>query len=414
MSFSSSTVNQHDLPRLPPDQQKHFEETLEKVRELAAKIKAEKIGRFSSSLPTSNPTAAAIIPPRPRQTVEVMVPINRASALLIGNAEPLKRIEKMSGAQIIHDTDYVSNEDRKFLVTGVSEDIDEAKRLMIERPLNFSNHPSVTITVPQVRIGLMIGKGGETIREIQEKSGAKIVMAPDLLPADAKPSGDRERIVTVIGESAAIDRAKDMIEEIVFGVVKSGASSILKSIKNSAIMQIPDSATGAVIGKKAETMKGIQEVSGAKLFVDPAPIAGTALRNVYLSGPDESIALAQQLITEKVRQVDPCFGYNYDYNQMYAQPGADPSMMMTGYPQTDPQMMMQQQFYGQQPDQLMQQPMQQQYQADQQTVMMDFNAYSAYMAQYYPQVDPSVLQQYYAHYVATFTAQTAASYHNQQ
>jgi rRNA processing protein Krr1/Pno1 len=374
MSFQS------DLPPLPSHQQQVFDYVVERVRELAAKIKSERLGRFTTSYSGTVPNPASIAP-RPRQTVEVYVPVTRASLVVGPQGETMKRLEKMSGASIQLDQSFANGEERRFLVTGLPEDIDEARRLIIDRPLNFSNYPSININVPQVRIGLIIGKGGETIREIQEKSGAKVLIAPDMSGPSSGPRTEKERLVTVMGEQAAVERARDMIEEIVFGVAKSGASACLNSIRNSAIMQIPDAATGAVIGKKAETMKGIQEVSGAKLFVDPAAIPGTALRNVYISGTPESMALAQQLITEKVRLVDPTFGLVYDYS--YMQPQMAGSTDQTTAAGADPNL------YGSMAN-------------------MDPNLYASYMAQYYG-MDPNVLAQYYAQYASSVSLQGDSS-----
>jgi rRNA processing protein Krr1/Pno1 len=358
----------YDYPELPADKQRIFAETIERVRELANKVKNERLGRFSTLAANNNSTATAIAPPRPRQTVQVLVPVTRASLVVGPQGETLKRLEKMSSTTIVLDQTYSDRDERRFLVTGFPEDIDEAKRLIIDRPLNFSTYPSVNISVPQTRVGLIIGRKGETIREIQEKSGAKVVVSPDM------GGQNRERLITVMGEQAAVDRARDMIQEIVFGVITSGASSCLQTIRNSAIMQIPDAATGAVIGKKAETMRGIQEVSGAKLFIDPQPIEGTAIRNVYISGSTEAMAVAQQLITEKVRIVDPTFGFvQACASDFYSGAGV-------GVGASDQS-------------------------AVQQQPVMDQQTYIQWMSQYYPQLDQSMLAQYYAQYIQVMQQQ---------
>lgn len=376
---------QLDYPELPPGKGRLFQDVIERVRDLAAKVKAERLGRYTTATNSALPTGT-VIAPRARQTVEVLVPVARASLVVGPQGETLKRLEKMSGASITLDQSYVDPEERRFLVSGLPEDVDEAKRLIIDRPLNFSSYPSINISVPQVRVGLIIGKRGETIREIQEKSGAKVVVTPDMATGSGNVNNNRERIITVIGEQQAVDRAKDMIEEIVFGVVKSGASTCLQTIRNSAIMQIPDAATGAVIGKKAETMRGIQQVSGAKLFVDPQPIEGTTIRNVYISGSTEAMALAQQLICEKVRIVDPTFGYDYSgYGATSSITAAEPLQ--------------------QQPTDQQQYPYQD-YQQYQQPMVMDEQAYAAWLSQYYPQLDQAMISQYYAQYIASLTQQT--------
>jgi len=63
------------------------------------------------------------------------------------------------------------------------------------------------------RVGLVIGKGGETVRELQEKSGAKIVITPD---KDADPNAPY-RIVNIVGTAETIQRARDLIDEVAAG-----------------------------------------------------------------------------------------------------------------------------------------------------------------------------------------------------
>lgn len=44
----------------------------------------------------------------------------------------------------------------------------------------LSGHPGfVEIMIPGPKVGLIIGKGGETIKQLQEKSGAKMVIIQD-------------------------------------------------------------------------------------------------------------------------------------------------------------------------------------------------------------------------------------------
>lgn len=44
----------------------------------------------------------------------------------------------------------------------------------------LSGHPGIVeIMIPGPKVGLIIGKGGETIKQLQEKSGAKMVVIQD-------------------------------------------------------------------------------------------------------------------------------------------------------------------------------------------------------------------------------------------
>lgn len=75
-----------------------------------------------------------------------------------------------------------------------------------------SSRTSSTITVPSFRVGLIIGRGGETIRDLEERSGAKININPE-------PIGTRsdERTIGLSGDDAAVNRAKDLINDLLHG-----------------------------------------------------------------------------------------------------------------------------------------------------------------------------------------------------
>ncbi|KAI9229277.1 MAG: hypothetical protein DHS80DRAFT_30010 [Piptocephalis tieghemiana] len=69
----------------------------------------------------------------------------------------------------------------------------------------------VQLAVPNHRVGLLIGKGGETIRELQVRSSARVHVQPDreMLP------GQTERTVLVTGREEATAFAQQLIMEVV-------------------------------------------------------------------------------------------------------------------------------------------------------------------------------------------------------
>ena len=72
---------------------------------------------------------------------------------------------------------------------------------------------TVTIHIPSSKVGVVIGRGGETIRDLQDRSGARINVTPD----NAANPQSTDRPVTLIGDDAAIQRAKALIDEIIKG-----------------------------------------------------------------------------------------------------------------------------------------------------------------------------------------------------
>jgi far upstream element-binding protein len=72
-----------------------------------------------------------------------------------------------------------------------------------------------TILVPSEAVGMIIGKGGETIKEMQSTTGCKINVSPSSGP------GEVEREIGLIGSREAIAAAKHAIEEKVDAVVSN-------------------------------------------------------------------------------------------------------------------------------------------------------------------------------------------------
>jgi hypothetical protein len=71
-----------------------------------------------------------------------------------------------------------------------------------------------SIFVPSEAVGMIIGKGGETIKEIQSTTGCKINVS-------SKQPGETDREIGLVGSRDAIAAAKRAIEEKVDAVVSS-------------------------------------------------------------------------------------------------------------------------------------------------------------------------------------------------
>lgn len=85
---------------------------------------------------------------------------------------------------------------------------------------SFQNGLGIQATrfpVPKTAVGLIIGKGGETIRKIRRDTGAKVQFNP--LTGSAGDAG--EQIATVVGRPGQIRHAVDLINELVDTAMKS-------------------------------------------------------------------------------------------------------------------------------------------------------------------------------------------------
>ena len=79
-------------------------------------------------------------------------------------------------------------------------------------PRSGGEKEGTTMMVPASKVGLIIGRGGENIRSLEERSGAKIF----IVTTDSN-NNDRtgERCVSISGEPSAMERAKSIIDGIV-------------------------------------------------------------------------------------------------------------------------------------------------------------------------------------------------------
>ena len=325
---------------------------------------------------------------RARETVDMIVPANKAGLIIGSHGDNLRRIEKQAQVKMQFDQQWQGGEnERRVIITGFPEDIEEARRLIMEKIheekdyyKSRNNYDSIQIMVHNSKIGLIIGRGGETVKDLQDRSGAKIFVNQDAkvdLSASEKP-------VTISGDPEAIKVAQSMINDILNGG-PPGSYAALSGGRPTLTVQIPEAAIGSVMGKRAEILKSIISASGGiKIFIEHANVPGTQNREVQFTGPIDHCNYAAYLVQERVNSfyngasgVDPSYAAAYGVaagNEAYAS-YSDPSMA-TAPPQ----------------------PSSYDYSQYQQTGEMDPAAIAAYYAQYYAAAsayDPNSAPQHY-------------------
>jgi far upstream element-binding protein len=182
------------------------------------------------------------------------------------------------------------------------------------------------IMVPDRTVGLIIGRGGETIRDLQERSGCHINIVGETKSVNGL------RPVNLIGTREAAARAKDFIMEIVDSDSRgdgpaSGTKKPAGAPRNDGpprdytgggggggggggagdkitdAIYVPSDAVGMIIGKGGETIREMQNVTGCKINVAQSSGPGEVQREIALVGTRESIAQAKLAIDEKVDAV---------------------------------------------------------------------------------------------------------------
>ncbi|GAB2274015.1 hypothetical protein Dimus_008785 [Dionaea muscipula] len=161
---------------------------------------------------------------------------------------------------------------------------------------------SKRVDIPNNRVGVIIGKAGETIKYLQTQSGAKIQVTRDMdadLNAPTRP-------VELMGTPDQIAKAEQLINEVLTEAEAGGSGIITRRLTGQVgseqfVMKIPNNKVGLVIGKGGETIKSIQARSGARVQViplHPPPGDMSTERTVQIDGSPEQVEAAKQLVIE--------------------------------------------------------------------------------------------------------------------
>lgn len=280
--------------------------------------------------------------------------------LIIGrNGENLRKVEGDTGArvQFIQAKDSHASE-RQCTISGALRAREDAKaaifsiieenggsnimnekgaytagmpgRAKVNLPALREGENSTQILVPDKTVGLIIGRGGETIKDVQEKSGCHVNIVGE------NKSINGLRPINLIGTDQATRVAKDLILEIVESdsrgtatatAAGSGAGSGPNSVPaardrgfdqsggreagrddaggdgyEEKTIKVPSEAVGMIIGKGGETIKDLQRTSGCKINVNQ-PKQPDVTRNIDLAGTRRSLQQAERVIWEKVKTV---------------------------------------------------------------------------------------------------------------
>ncbi|KAK7352531.1 hypothetical protein VNO80_17953 [Phaseolus coccineus] len=170
-------------------------------------------------------------------------------------------------------------------------------------PVSYSHQgTSKKIDIPNGRVGVIIGKGGETIKYLQLQSGAKIQVTRDM---DADPNST-SRTVELMGTPEAIASAEKLINEVLAEAESGGSGIVARRLTGQAgsdefVMRIPNNKVGLIIGKGGETIKNMQASTGARIQVIPLhlPPGDTSTeRTLKVDGTPEQIESAKELVNQ--------------------------------------------------------------------------------------------------------------------
>mmetsp|Transcript_1388 Transcript_1388/g.1393 ORF Transcript_1388/g.1393 Transcript_1388/m.1393 type:complete len:328 (+) Transcript_1388:167-1150(+) len=287
-----------------------------------------------------------------RAILKMLVTDNIAGAIIGKNGKTIAEMQEECGARIkvSQSSDfYPGTSERTILITGPENNVLQAQELIWQKIAQFykpynegieqtSNSISGKILIPTECGGLIIGRGGMTIRSIQEESGARVQVTSKDNP-ESKIS--RERILTLSGSLGACIKGSQLVllkmledpsvtyqnKSTSYGRLLAGRSlgsrvnglpindlslplgAETLSATSTITIAVPEPLIGQILGKKGATIREIQQLSGAKVIVsargeneDGSPdLSSDRTRTVTITGSPSNAQMAQLLVTQKLQ-----------------------------------------------------------------------------------------------------------------
>ncbi|KAL8054369.1 hypothetical protein ABFX02_05G133100 [Erythranthe guttata] len=287
---------------------------------------------FSSAPDSSAPPSAYNNVPPPMNEIELAKQkAQEIAARLLNNSDPLKRARVENGGGGDGGFDSSNYGSQKPMGLGFSA--------APQVPSSGYPGPSKKIEVPNGRVGVIIGKGGETIKYLQLQSGAKIQVTRDM---DADPNSST-RGVDLMGTPEQIAKAEQLINDVLSEAEAGGSGIISRRVTGQPsgseqfVMMVANNKVGLVIGKGGETIKNMQARTGARIQVIPLhlPPGDTSKeRTVQIDGTSEQIEAAKQLVEEVTSENRP---RNQSMSGGYSQQGYQARPPTNWAPQGPPQ-----------------------------------------------------------------------------
>ncbi|XP_074474662.1 far upstream element-binding protein 3 isoform X9 [Sebastes fasciatus] len=277
-----------------PGTKDDFADTIRRVRQMAAKMGGDQMPNMNSSPPVIDPSLygfggqkrsldngvgnhlSGMGHQRALATEDFKVPDKMVGFIIGKGGEQISRIQLESGCKIQIASDSGGMLDRPCTLTGSPENIDQAKRLLSEIVEQCRYGPGFhsdmdgnssiqQILIPANKVGLVIGKGGETIKQLQERTGVQMIMIQD----DPMPTG-ADKPLRITGDPHKVQQARELVVKLIRdkdqGDFRVGRADFGSKMGGSSLdVVVPRFAVGIIIGRNGEMIKKIQNDAGVRI-----------------------------------------------------------------------------------------------------------------------------------------------------
>ncbi|XP_039479948.1 vigilin [Drosophila santomea] len=177
-----------------------------------------------------------------------------------------QQITKETGAQI----EIVSgkNQSLTFLIKGKQSELLDARRKIL---MGFSTQASRQVTVPREHFRVILGKGGQRLRELERVTATRI---------NIPSQGDESEFITIAGTKEGIAQAEQEIRQL----------SAEQYKKSSDRITVPKVYHPFIVGPYSENLNKLQEETGARINVPPQQVQKD---EIIISGEKDAVAAAK-------------------------------------------------------------------------------------------------------------------------
>ena len=261
----------------------------------------------AAPMPTNYYPGMSLPPPVPSIVQEMRVPNAVVGAIIGKGGENLAKLQRETGANmtVARESETPPGEtERLITIKGSPETVkalhDRLEQLVANKLAQaadpgagaevlakaFNHH----MPVPNSKVGAIIGRGGTTMRSIQERTGATLK-----IPSQPDTNNPEIRTIAISADTeGCILAAQAEIATIVAsGPPGSSAAPISSSAPGGANVKhiVPDEKVGSIIGKGGVTVKELQSRLGVKVQIPSAADANSfpPVRTLVVSGAPDAV-----------------------------------------------------------------------------------------------------------------------------
>uniref|UniRef100_H2LS54 Far upstream element (FUSE) binding protein 3 n=1 Tax=Oryzias latipes TaxID=8090 RepID=H2LS54_ORYLA len=262
----------------------------------------------------------AMVHQRALTTEDFKVPDKMVGFIIGKGGEQISRIQQESGCKIQIASETCDPAEFYFLNVLLSAAPHrQAKRLLSEIIEQCRYGPGFhndmdgngsiqQMLIPANKVGLVIGKGGETIKQLQERTGVQMMMIQD----DPMPTG-ADKPLRITGDPLKVQQARELVVKLIRdkdqGDFRTGRAEFGSKMGGTSLdVVVPRFAVGIIIGRNGEMIKKIQNDAGVRIqFKQDDGISPDRVAQVM--GQPEHCHHAVHLINELVQTAQERDGY---------------------------------------------------------------------------------------------------------